>query len=63
VLRTLVKWGGCSFVTSPVVYCLNDQYADFRLCAREGYDGCQMLKQREIARKEEILKEKAVAAQ
>lgn len=48
VLRTLVKYGGCGFVVNPVVYCLNEQYADYKLCSREGHEPCMQGKLEEI---------------
>jgi hypothetical protein len=60
VLRTLVKHGGCSF-TQPIVYCLNDQHGEFKLCSSGNFDTCSKDKKEQIAHKQQVLAAEAEA--
>lgn len=55
MLKMLVKYGGCSYCRNPVVYCLNEQYADYKLCPVDGHQNFMNGKLAEVAVKSQKL--------
>jgi hypothetical protein len=55
ILKMLVKHGGCSYSRSPIVYCLTEQYADYKMCPLEKHRACMETKLEEVAAKNRLL--------
>jgi hypothetical protein len=56
LIKDLVKYGRCTPTHDPVIYPLDEQFAEFKLCHQSipgGLEGCLQRKQDEILRKSE----------